>query len=181
MSLPHFAGVNTLHAERRKEVLHFFVHFARPQMPELNRQAAPQPPEHVDAHPGIGEVSDSTATNDNAFASVAARIFRYRSDEPFARHPGIVQRQRLIIVGILCRGEDPSVCLLALARRKVIQGSSLIVEVDATNDLFGRDHVHAPRQSIDRIHAQVIWPVASVSVAQRHCPVFPTPALRAAA
>ena len=114
--LPHFAGVNTLHAERRKKVLHFFVHFARPQMPELNRQAAPQPPQHVDAHPGIGEVSDSTATNDNASASVTARIIRYRSDEPFACHPGVVKRQRLIIVAILRRGDDPPFCPLALPR-----------------------------------------------------------------
>src|SRR6266536_783734 len=61
MFLSHPESIDALDSERGKEGFHFSVEFARAQMPQLNGQPAPQPPEHVDAHPSVGKISDSTA------------------------------------------------------------------------------------------------------------------------
>src|SRR5437867_658976 len=136
MFLSHAEGIDALDSEWGKEGFHFSVEFARAQMPQLNRQPAPQPPEHVDAHPGVGKISDSPAANNNAPSSIMAWIFRDRLKVAFAGHPSVVQGQRLLVVGILCGSNNASLDSPSLSCRKVLQHPPGVVKLDAANDFF---------------------------------------------
>ena len=105
-------------------------------MPQLNRQPAPQPPEHVDAHPSVGKISDSAAANDNAPSSIMAWIFRDGLKVAFTGHLSVVQGQRLLVVGILSGGNNASLGSPSLSCRQVFQHTPGIVKLDAANDFF---------------------------------------------
>src|SRR5437867_5743110 len=136
MLLSHPGSIDALDSERGQEGFHFPVKFARAQMPQLNRQPAPQPPEHVDAHPSVGKISDSAAANDNAPSSILARIFRDRLKVAFTGHLSVVQGQRLLVVGILSGGNNAALGSASLSCRKVFQHPSSIVKLDAANYFF---------------------------------------------
>src|SRR2546428_9581780 len=136
MFLSHAEGIDALDTERDKEGVHFPVEFALAQMPQLNRQPALQPPEHVDAHPGVGKISDSATANNNAPSSIMAWIFRDRSKVAFTGHLSVVQGQRLLVVGILSGGNNASLGSPSLSCRQVFQHTPGIVKLDAANDFF---------------------------------------------
>jgi len=72
------------------------------------------------------------------------------------------------------------------ARRPLVigeipDGAAVEIQLDAPGDLVGRDHVHAPGQPADDVHAQRLGPIVLVAVAQRHRARFPAAAVVAAA
>lgn len=61
------------------------------------------------------------------------------------------------------------------------QRTAPVVQLNPPDDLIGGNHVHAARQRADNVHAECVWPIVHVAVAERQGPRLPTAAVVAAA
>ncbi len=61
------------------------------------------------------------------------------------------------------------------------QRTAPVVQLDPPDDLIGGDHVHAARQRADYVHAERVWPVVHVAIAEWQRPRLPAAAVVAAA
>jgi hypothetical protein len=64
---------------------------------------------------------------------------------------------------------------------EITNGSAVEIQLDASDDVVGRNHVHAPGQPADDVHAQRLRAIFLIAVAERHRARAPAAAVVAAA
>ena len=174
---PQLERIHAFHMIRAQKGFHARAHFLWTQVPELDGEGALELTEHADADPGVGEIADAARAKDDAAAGEGCMGRWDAFQKGFTGQADVGLGEGALIEGVAASETDALPGGGELCGLEVVEAAALVVGLDGADDIPRRDEVHAMREILPDIHAEVGGGVARIAIAERNRPVPPASSL----